>query len=465
MDRPLPARALARLLPLLCALVVACTTAPPEGSPTPTPTQESTPTSAASPTAQPTLSLGPTPTLLPTPTAAPTATPSSTPTLAPTPSPTPAAGLTPQVRAELDATLVQQLARYGIPGMSAVVIMPDGERWEGAAGDAATSPARPADVGTPFVIGSITKTFVAALTMQLAEEGVLNLDAPLAEWLPDFPRARRITLRHLLAHTSGVFNHFEHSSYNRLVFGTDEHEWTPQEILDTFVIGAGSYCAPGTCYHYSNTGYVLLGIVIEKATGNSLGEEFMARFFEPLGLDDTYFQGDHELPADAAEGHLRRVNGTVRQVSDGSDLRPTTSAATVAWAAGAMVSSAPGIADWARALYAGELLSAESMAQMTDFAGNPYSGTSYGLGTRTRLVDGWRMVGHTGSLRGFTAAMWHVRDAGITVVVLDNLGRIDPNRIADEFARIGLRAAGSSSLSLPTPAPLPSPTATASATP
>jgi D-alanyl-D-alanine carboxypeptidase len=337
------------------------------------------------------------------------------------------------VAVQLQGALENQRALRGVPGIAAAVIFPDGSRWAGAAGSAALDPLRAATPDTPYVVGSITKTFVAALTLQLAEEGILDLDETLDSWLPDYPRAGRITLRHLLNHTSGVFNYFEHPAYNPTVFGQPSRNWQPQEILDAF--SGPPYFEPGTGWHYSNTGFVLLGMVIEAATGLTLGEQLDTRFITPLGLADSYFQDEAPPVADAAQGHLRR-QGVLQEVSDRSDYRPTKSAATVAWAAGGMVLSADDLATWCRALYGGDLLSPDSTAQLTDYA--LPGALNYGLGTRTRLLDGRRMFGHTGSLRGFMAVAWHFPDVDLTVVLLNNLGRINPNPMVDSLSVIAM---------------------------
>jgi D-alanyl-D-alanine carboxypeptidase len=417
-------RLLALCLPLL--LVLACTSQPAPATPTPTATD--------SPSATPTLSPSPTA----SPSSPPTATPTGTPTATPSPTATPTLD-TAALEAELARILDKQRLRYDIPGLSAAVIMPDGTRWSAGSGFAWVEREREAQTDTPFVVGSISKTFVTALVMQLVEEGVLDLDDELAEWLPDYPAPDGVTLRQLLSHTSGIYNYFEHPDYNRRVFGEPDHVWTPQEIVTEFA--APPYFEPGTGYHYSNTGFVLLGMVAEAATGNSLAVELRTRFFDPLGLADTFFQGEGPPPNRAAQGYLVGPNGR-RLVNDGTDYRPTTSAATVAWAAGAVVASAADLATWARTLYGGELLEPDSLAQMTDFDANPYAGGTYGLGTRTRFVGSHSEIGHTGSLRGFAAAMWHMPAEGITVVVLSNRGRVDVNPIADLLAMAALEAAG-----------------------
>ena len=428
MTRRLPLR-----LPLLALLLAACTAAPPvtpaptpAGTPAATPTGEiATPSPAASPTGPPT----------PSP-SSPVASPSVAPTV--TPFPTPTGTLPPgtpdaATLARLEAALEAERISRRIPGLAAVIIFPDGSRWSAAGGEADIDPARPASADTPFVVGSITKTFVTALVMQLAEEGRLSLDDRLSRWLPDYPRARRITLRHLLNHTSGVFNYFEHPDYIGAVFNEPGHAWTPDEILERFE--TPPYFEPGQGYHYSNTGFVLLGLVVEEVTGRSLGDELQRRFFTPLGMLDTYFQGEGPPPADSAQGYLRSGSGH-REIGDDSGYRPTRSAATAAWAAGAIVSSAHDIATWGRALYGGQLLEPESVAEMTDFEATPFAGGTYGLGTRTRLFQGRRAAGHTGSLRGFMAAMWHMPAENVTIVVLTNLGRIDANPIVGRLAGV-----------------------------
>ncbi len=340
-----------------------------------------------------------------------------------------------QLSTRLQATLDRQRRAIGIPGVTATIVFADGSRWSGGSGYASLGPPASATPATPFVIGSITKTFVAALIMQLAEEGLLDLGDRLSRWLPDYPRAASYSLRQLLSHTSGVHNYFEHGKYNRSVFGGRTSAWTPDEILATF--RRAPYFAPGAGYHYSNTGYVLLGRVAEQATGTPLAELLSARFTQPLDLRRASFQGAGAPPASTARGYLRAGRGFT-EITDWTGYRPTRSAATVAWAAGDGVSTADDIATWARSLYGGDVLDAQSLADMLDYSRYPRA--RYGLGVQTRKLDGRRMFGHTGSLRGYVAAMWHLPEEGVTVVVMANRGRINPNALADALLRQVLSA-------------------------
>ena len=409
------------LAPFLVTLLIACTTAP---------------TATPNPTAAPTSTIGPTP--APTATAVPT--PSTT--ASPPPSPTPHRGtLAEFLGPPLDDVLVERRRALNIPGISAAILFPDGSTWTSAAGFAQVTPEVPLTVDTPFVAGSITKTFVAATILELQEEGRLSLDDPLADWQPDYPRAPQITLRELLSHTSGVFNLFDSPDYARLVIRQGEgRSWTPQQVLDNLV--EEPYCDPGTCYEYSNTGFVLLGMVIEAETGKSVAEVFDQRFFEPLGLDGTYFQSDSPPPPGAARGYVPSRNGNVA-VDDGTNWRPTQSEATVVFAAGGVVGPVLDICHWGHDLFTGDVINEDSIAQMTDYQANPYSDGEYGLGARTRVFDGIRMFGHTGALRGFNTAMWYLPSLDLTACVMTNRTRIDANEITDELLAVAVPAADS----------------------
>lgn len=310
--------------------------------------------------------------------------------------------------------------RIPSPGLSVAVRLSSGETWTGVSGLASLVPEAPVAPETAFAVASISKTFVTAVILQLADEGLLSLDDPLSDFLPDFPRARRITLRHLLAHTSGVYNFFEHPRYVQEVFSDRTRRWRFEEILG-FV--AAPYCSPGACFHYSNTNFVLLGRVAEEVTGAPLHAEIRERFLDPLGLEHTLFQPDEATPRDAAHGHLASSGGFVDHTGS-SLVIPHLSAVTVAWAAGAMASTPSDLSRWADALYGGQLLSAELTAEMMDYRLDD----EYGLGMRTRVFDGYRAVGHLGGIRGFENAMWYFPDTDVTIVVSANRGIFTTDR-------------------------------------
>ena len=231
--------------------------------------------------------------------------------------------------------------------MAAAVRLPDGSRWLGTSGDRVVGKGdKPVSVLTPFEIGSLTKTFVAALVLKLQEEGRLSLDQPISTWLPDYPLAKRITVRMLLSHRSGIYDYFSHPRYESKVFDRPRHRWTVNEIL---ALRGPRYCRPDSCFRYSNTNYVLLGRIVKKVTGAPIARNLRDRFLFPLGLRDTFFQGQEPILKVPAEGYLATRKGYQR-LADGSRFRPNTSAATVADAAGAMVSSVRDVSDWQDAL-------------------------------------------------------------------------------------------------------------------
>jgi D-alanyl-D-alanine carboxypeptidase len=344
----------------------------------------------------------------------------------------PTSGVDEALAARLQSIVDAARTNRPIVGLGAVVTLPDGSRWESGSGSASSDGATAFNADTPTVIGSITKTFVAALVLTLAEEGVLSLDDPLSKWFPSYRFARRVKVRHLLTHTSGIKDYFLHSSYATLVYGRPDHLWTTDEILT--LIRPRLRFAPGSAWSYSNSNYVFLGLIAERVTGKPLATMLRGRFWEPLGMAHTYFQGTDALPADSAHGYLWRKKTWVAS-SDGSSYRPNTSAATVAWGAGNVMSTALDITTWTRALYGGQVVSANSLALMTTFGD-----ARYGMGTQRMLVDGATAWGHTGSLRGYTAITWHLPDAGITVTVLTNRGRISPLPLATELSREALAA-------------------------
>jgi D-alanyl-D-alanine carboxypeptidase len=361
---------------------------------------------------------------MPTPTVGPTATPSGT--------------LASQLDAQLRGVLDQQRTTLDIPAISAAITFPDGSTWTTALGTAEVSPVRVATTSTPFVVGSVSKTFVAATILQLVDEGALALDDPLSNWLPDYPLAGQITLRMLLTHTSGVFNLYESPDYTPLVVDRPHRTWTPQMVLDR--LSGTPYCEPGACYHYSNTGFILLGLVIEAETGKPLGTVWRERFFTPLGMSDTYFQGDGPPPATSALGYRKTKTGNV-VINDGSSYRPTESEGTVIWSAGGIVASANDIARWGRALYGGAVLSDASLAAMTTFTFHPgKQGGYYGMGTRQRSFLDFDMEGHTGTLRAFNAAMWYLPGLDLTVVVMTNRTGIDANALTDALLAVAVPA-------------------------
>ena len=341
----------------------------------------------------------------------------------------------PELAERLQAHLERWRTNHSAPGVAAAVRLPDGSRWIGVAGTLTSRrDAKAVHAPTPFAVASLTKTFMAALILQLRDEGKLWLGTRISTWLPDYPRAGDISVKMLLGHRSGIFDYFEHPRYEKLVFGRPRHRWTVKEIL---ALRGPRYCGPGTCFHYSNTNYVLLGKIVRRITGRSPAANIRARFLEPLGLTDTWFQGQEPIGREAAKGYWATGGGYIG-FGDGTRFRPNTSAATVAESAGAMLSSVRDISDWQEALLSGDVLEPRSLELMTTLEGS----ARYGLGIRRAWLDGRPGIGHGGSLRGFAAIMYQLPSEDIDVVILTNLGRVDPQALADSLTHATLRHLG-----------------------
>lgn len=377
-------------------VAVASPTAP---AVTATPT-DSDPVTPSSSTSGPQLSTSPSATTLPSP---PTATPFAVPRT-----------FDRRLRRKLKRISDNERKRSLVPGLAIAVRLSGGETWTTLSGFSQTSPEVRLTEHTVFAIASVTKTFVAALILQLADEGSLSLDDTLDRYVPDAPRARKVTLRQLLSHRSGIHNYFENPKYNRQVFADPSRRWTYEEIM-AFVLSP--YCAPDACYHYSNTNYVLLGRVAEVVTGRPLHEELRGRFFDPLGLEDTFYQPDEPTPADAAHGHWSYRGGYTDHTRD-QQVIPHLSAASVAGAAGAIASTATDLARWAAALYGGEVLSREATRQMLQVL----PPDDYGLGARRVTFAGHVAYGHRGGIRGFESSMWYFPREDVAIALVSNRG-------------------------------------------
>jgi D-alanyl-D-alanine carboxypeptidase len=324
--------------------------------------------------------------------------------------------------------LAQRIVDAGAPGALVAVRDSNGTRV-GAAGFAnlrTKERLRPADA---FRVGSITKSFVSTVVLQLAGEGVLSLDDPVEKWLPGLvPRGGSITLRMLLNHTSGIYNYTGDKRFQDLVRKDRLHVFAPEELV-AIAVAHRPLFEPGKDWSYSSTGYILLGLVVEKATGTTLEQQLRKRIFEPLGLTRTSLPSLPTLPPPFAHGYLlpgnpfipvkpkRRLDVTVRSPSGG-------------WAAGALVSTAADVARFYAALLGGRLLRANLLQQMTRTV--PMSGSpGYGLGLSKNLTgcgDGW---GHDGAGPGYTSLARSTRDGSRQFIALINTSPSPTSRVLE----------------------------------
>lgn len=343
----------------------------------------------------------------------------------------------------LRSALVQGIA-MGLPGISVAIGLGDSLAWVGTAGYSDLRARVPVEAGDRFGVGSITKTMVARVILQLVEEGRLDLGKTATDYLDleivrRIPNADRATLHELLNHQSGIPTWEFQEDWIRRGRGADtdlDHVWGKTETLE--------YCTadvlaaphdPGERYAYSNTNYTLLGLVIEAVTGHDAAGEIRRRILEPLGMRDTFLESFEPIPGGYvghyhyATPHFRDVAG-VHPAFD--EIRPYVVESTPGnlspeWTAGGMVSSARDLVRWARAIRDGELLGPAMQDEVLTWyppadGGRPGSRYLQGIAWSDDFYGDLDAYGHSGGTLGFTAYMYWLADTDIIVAMLTNVG-------------------------------------------
>jgi D-alanyl-D-alanine carboxypeptidase len=312
----------------------------------------------------------------------------------------------------------------GMPGVFAQVR--DGDRtWNLAAGVADVGTGRPVRPWLRQRIGSITKTFVATTILQLVGEHRVDLDAPVARYLPDVVPGglgRQVSVRMLLNHTSGIADYApvlfaDPAAVEALRFRTIP----PRELIG---IGLSQPVtnAPGERWSYSNTNYIVLGLLIERLTGRPYAQEVSRRILRPLGLWDTYFPGTSPyIRGPHMAGYVMAADGSLRDL--------TVFSPTSGWAAGEMISTAADVNRFYRALLTGRLLNRALLAQMQTTVvvvpGQP-DAAGWGLGILWLATPCGRVWGHTGGVVGYSTSTWHSADGRRQVTLAENLIQYAP---------------------------------------
>jgi D-alanyl-D-alanine carboxypeptidase len=324
--------------------------------------------------------------------------------------------------------------KLAIPGVSATVLLPDGTTWTGVSGLADVGARTKVATDTAFAYASVSKTFTSALILQLIDEGKLHLTDSAAALLPPLRLAidRRITVGMLLNHTSGLADYFLNPKIDRPLQTRPADAWSVDRTLS--YVGR-RLSVPGAAWHYSNTNYLLLGLIAERMTGQSLGQAIRTRLLEPTGLAETWFQA--EEPALTPLAHGYRFIGTKRtakpiDLDDGSGIAPFRSVITAAGGAGSIAGTSDDLARWARALYSGKVLGPRATAMLLSGftkTRNYLPGVVYGNGVQAVTIAGHASLGHSGRLLGFRSAVRHFPIDGLTIAVLTNQSRADPGLI------------------------------------
>jgi D-alanyl-D-alanine carboxypeptidase len=345
--------------------------------------------------------------------------------------------------ATFEAVLQAGLAA-GMPGVALRVERGTEVVFDGAAGFASREQQTPAVPTDRFGVGSVTKTFTATLVLQLVDADVLALDDTVTRWLADpvvmgIPYVDQITLRQLLTHTSGIYDVFADDSpfWQDAYFGEGAdwaRVWTPLEVL-AYADGAkhAPDSAPGEGVHYSNTAYILLGLIVEQATGHAYADQLHARILEPLGLADTFYAATEPVPGGKADAY-QLIDGELVNVSAVSLSAPGT--------AGGMVSTTRDLTRFAEALFGGELLRPATLAEMTTFIPSGRPGLEAGMGVFRWHVPGGALVGNSGDGVGSAARMYQPVDTDLTLALVANTSDAETvDAVFAEAVRVALGSA------------------------
>lgn len=355
-----------------------------------------------------------------------------------------------QVRGASDARVLEDALvvgiAAGIPGISAAIGTGDSVAWAGTAGYDDLLRRAPVELEDRFGVGSITKTFVATVVLQLVAEGKLNLDSTPQDYLDldvirAIPNTGTASLRHLLNHQSGIPTWEFQEDWIRKGRGSQMrlgYVWGKTETLE--------YCTgdllsatnePGERYSYSNTNYTILGLIIEAVTGNDAAAEIRSRLLEPLGLENTFLESFENIPGGYvhhyhyATPRFDEVAGVHRAFPE---IRPYLVESTAGnlspeWTAGGIVTSAGDLIRWARALRDGDLVTPEMHREMLTFypPEEPRGGRSQYLQGISRTEGFYRdytVLGHGGGTLGFSAGMYWIEESDVALVLLTNVGQM-----------------------------------------
>jgi D-alanyl-D-alanine carboxypeptidase len=321
---------------------------------------------------------------------------------------------------KLQRVLDNGIKKYNARGVSAAIVFDTDSLWVGTSGISHDTVSMNPDM--LFSIGSVTKNFVAALTLKLAENGTLSLEDSLSKWLPVYPYIdSNITIRQLLNHTSGIYNFFNNDDIWDALKKDRNRIWTSEEVLEYI---KDPNFLPGEGWQYSNTNYVLMTMIIEKATGSSLSFQLKKNLWDPLNLHNYYLWLADSIPDNQA--HI--FGDDIMFGSSKSDVTflPRASHESIIYGSGGIVTTAEDLAKWCYALFEGNLLSEESMDEMLDFVDfDPqHNMKAYGLGlqllTDVVIPNGKKGVGHGGASIGTETYMIYLPEYSLSVVVMVN---------------------------------------------
>ena len=314
----------------------------------------------------------------------------------------------PALKARIDHIAADVMKQRGVPSASIAVVQGGKITYAHAYGLARIHPDKPATPEMRYSIGSISKQFAATAIVLLQQQGKLTLDDPVGKYVPGLTRGDEVTIRQILSHTSG----YQDYAAEDYPLESQLKPVTPRQILDTWASKPLDF-EPGTQWQYSNTNYVIAGLIIEKVSGQKLFDFLGEHIFQPLGMKSAWNSDQNALPPADAAPYMRNALGPIRPVPNGGE----------GWmyAAGELAMTAHDVALWDISLLSQSILSPESYKEMfTEVKLKDGKGSHYGLGVEILQRDGHRSIEHSGEVNGFVSDNEVLIDDGVAVAVLTN---------------------------------------------
>ena len=323
--------------------------------------------------------------------------------------------------------LIQTTYKPGGPGASVLVAKKGQVIYHKAFGMANLELGVPLKSEHVFRIGSVTKQFTAAAILQLAEQGKLSLQDELTRFIPDYPTlGKKITVEQLLNHTSGIRSYTDMPEWNEEVRRKD---FTVSALIDFFKNQPMDF-EPGTKWEYNNSGYILLGFIIEKVSGQTYAAYVQEHFFKPLGMSNSYY-------GDVAPVIKNRVAGYGQADVAGTYTNADFLSMTQPYAAGSLLSTVEDLFTWSKALHSGKVVQPESLKKMTTPTVLPDgTDTHYGFGLQMGNLFGSPTVEHSGGINGFLSDLLYLPKEEVCVAILTNCDCEPPRDLSAKLAAL-----------------------------
>lgn len=332
---------------------------------------------------------------------------------------------------ELTSLLINKLNQLEIPGMQVAIKIND-ELHHYNIGTIDYKRTKKVSEENIYKIGSVTKVFTATLALKLIEEGYFDLEDTIVKWFPNVVNSETITIRTLLNHTSGIYNYTENFPFQCKVLLSPKKVWTRKELYKYIVKGQPAF-KPGEEHRYSNSNYVLLGLICEKVTGKEYEELLHEKIIDYANLENTHIIPYDHIPEKLVEGYDRDVIPLgINKIKISN-----TSWSSMAYSAGAIVSNCNDLIKFFSYLLSESIISNKYLEEMMDFidctAEDIFVQTGYGLGLRRFEIRDNILIGHTGTIPGYGGLLIYNMERDYSVAVLANISYLDQIDILTEI--------------------------------